>query len=270
MKDGTMLQRHTDLHIKGDIGMYYCGRRLNTVNHTYGPEIRNHYLFVLVNKGNAVMYGEKEINFGENDLLIMHPGEKIHYNALTEWSISWIGLYGDDVRKYMDLLDVSPDNPIIRISLYNELRTVMDKIYDISDDTSFSAKLSVTGLIYEFFSILMKNTADNNKTEITKAALKIIDYNFCENITVEQLAEHLSVDISHFSRKFTKKTGVSPKKYILDKRINRAKELLATTDASILEISNSVGYDDQFYFCRIFKKYTGVTPSEYRKTAENA
>lgn len=269
MKDGTMLQRHTDLHIKGNIGMYYCGRRLNTVKHTYGPEIRNHYLFVLVNKGNAVMYGKKEITFGEHDLLVMHPGEKIHYKALTGWSISWLGLYGDDVCKYIDLLDISPDNPIIRISLYNELRTVMDKIYDISDDTSFSAKLSVTGLIYEFFSILMKSTSENSRTEIINAALKIIDYNFCEKITVEQIAEHLSVDISHFSRKFTGKTGISPKKYILDKRINREKELLLTTAASVLEISNSVGYDDQFYFSRIFKKHTGFTPTEYRKMAGN-
>lgn len=58
---------------------------------------------------------------------------------------------------------------------------------------------------------------------------------------------------------------MSPKKYILHKRIERAKELLCVTDAGIFEISNSVGYEDQFYFCRIFKKMTNLSPSEYRK-----
>jgi len=91
-------------------------------------------------------------------------------------------------------------------------------------------------------------------------------YNFCARISVDQLASRLNLDIAYFSRKFTEEVGTSPKKYILKKRIERAKELLRTTDANIFEISNSVGYDDQFYFCRIFKKNVGVAPSEYRKT----
>ena len=87
---------------------------------------------------------------------------------------------------------------------------------------------------------------------------------FCENISVEHIAKTLNVDAAYFSRKFSSDMEISPKKYIMQKRIERSKELLATTDAGIFEISNSVGYDDQFYFCRIFKKSVGITPSEYR------
>ncbi len=266
MKDTTMLERLTELHFKNEIGMYYCGKRNETPNHTYGPEIRNHYLFVLVNKGTASMYNEKEIKFGEHDLLIMLPNERIHYKALEPWSISWVGLYGETVSEYMDLLGVTPKKPILHISLYNELKTVMDNIYDISQNLSLVSQLSVTGLIYEFFSILMQNSILDQKSDLINSALKIIDYNYCTNISVEQIAKRLSLDSSYFSRKFTAKVGISPKKYILQKRVERAKELLRIPDTSILEISNSVGYEDPFYFCRIFKKITRFSPSEYRKS----
>ena len=266
MKDTTMFERLTDLHLKNEIGMYYCGKRIETPDHTYGPEIRNHYLFVLVNKGTAMMYNPKEISFGEHDLLVMLPNERIHYKALEPWSISWVGLYGETIKEYMDLLGVTPQNPILHISLYNELKTIMDNIYDISKTISLSSKLSVAGLIYEFFSVLMQNSTLNQKTDLINSALKLIDYNYCTDISVEQIANRLSVNPAYFSRIFTEKVGISPKKYILFKRMERAKELLIATDAGIFEISNSVGYEDQFYFCRIFKKTMGSSPTEYRKS----
>lgn len=265
MKDTTVFERLTDLHLKNEIGMYYCGKRIETPDHTYGPEIRNHYLFVLVNKGTAMMYNPKKISFGEHDLLVMLPNERIHYKALEPWSISWVGLYGETIKEYMDLLGVTPQNPILHISLYNELKTIMDNIYDISKTISFSSKLSVAGLIYEFFSVLMQNSTLNQKTDLINSALKLIDYNYCTDISVAQIANRLSVDPAYFSRIFTEKVGISPKKYILLKRMERAKELLIATDAGIFEISNSVGYEDQFYFCRIFKKTMGSSPTEYRK-----
>ena len=55
MNDSTMLERHTDLYSQGDIGMYYCGKRINTFNHEYGPMIRDHYLFVLVIQRNLFL-----------------------------------------------------------------------------------------------------------------------------------------------------------------------------------------------------------------------
>ena len=265
MNDFTMFERHTDLYVQSDIGMYYCGKRIKTRNHEYGPLIKSHYLFVLVDKGTATLLPEKEITFGDHDLLIMLPNRKIHYKALEEWSITWLGLYGKTVSDYMDILNVDTEKPVMHISLYNELKTVMDKIYDLSKSTALSSRSSIIGLIYEFFSILQKCSDHTSKTDMVSVATKIIDYNYCTNITVEQVAKYLSVDSSYFSRKFTQKAGISPKRYIVEKRIERAKELLCSTNAGILEVSNSVGYEDQFYFYRIFKKYTGLSPSEYRK-----
>lgn len=266
MNDPTMFQCFSEIKINNDLGMYYCGKRINTVNHIYGPEIRNHYQFVFVNKGTAVTCDSNQIHFGKHDLFVMFPDKRIHYKALEPWSIHWIGLYGDTVHDFVKALGITPENPITHISLYNELNDIMERIYLSANDISLSSKLFVTGLIYEFFSILVQNSnLDAKKINSVKTALRIIDYNYSSPISIEQIANRLSLNTSYFSRIFTGQVGASPKQYLLNKRMERAKELLTVTNASIFEISNSVGYEDQFYFCRIFKKYTGLSPIEYRK-----
>ncbi len=265
MSDSTMLQNFCEIDLNNDIGMYYCGKRIETENHTYGPEIRYHYLFVLVDKGTAETCDGKKIRFGSHDLFVMCPNTKIHYKALEKWSISWIGLYGKTVKQYIDFLNVTPQNPVLHVSLYAELKSIMDKICTLSKTATFSSNLQISGLIYEFFAILMQNSTAEIKPNLIKSALKIINNNFCEEITVKNIASQLFIDPAYLSRKFTKEVGVPPKKYILKKRIERAKELLAATNEGIFEISNSVGFKDQLYFSRIFKKITDTTPTEYRK-----
>ena len=128
MKDATMFERLSEIHFKNDIGMYYCGKRLETPNHTYGPEIRNHYLFVLVNKGTAILHHEKQIKFGERDLLVMLPNERIYYEALDPWSISWLGLYGKTIEEYTELKIVKPNGQFIKKEQLLELQnSVLNK-----------------------------------------------------------------------------------------------------------------------------------------------
>lgn len=72
------------------------------------------------------------------------------------------------------------------------------------------------------------------------------------------------MDKAAFSRKFRKAYGVSPKEYLTSLRMNKAKEMLRTTNFEIKEIAASVGYRDQLYFSRLFSKKEGLSPSEYR------
>lgn len=265
MKDPTLFERQCEVSSDGTLGMYYCGKRVQTPHHSYGPLIRDHYLFVLVNSGEAILHGETDLRLKEHDLLVMCPGERIHYDALTPWSIQWIGLYGDAVSHYMKQLGIDGKHPILPVTFYKELEHRMEKIYLLSQETSATAKLSLTGMIYDFFSILFESANLKGTTDYIASAVKIIDYNLSFDLTVEMLAEKVHLNPSYFSRLFVRRMGMSPKQYILEKKIARAKEFLDATEASILEISNSVGFLDPLYFSRIFKKKVGVGPEEYRK-----
>lgn len=265
MIDKTLFEQKTDLYVNTNLGMYYCGKREHTPNHSYGPEIRNHFLFVLVNRGTAMLHHDSDILFREHDLLVMFPGEKIHYEALTPWSIQWVGLYGDGVLQYINQLEISAKNPIFHLTLWAELEIILEKMYLLSNNFSTSNKLTLTGLIYDFFSLLFQNSNLEEETDHIKTATTIIDYNFNNDLSIESLANDLHLSASYFSRLFKKELGISPKQYLLEQRIKRAKELLKTTNASVIEIANSVGIPDQLYFSRIFKKKVGISPLEYRQ-----
>ena len=263
--DNTLFQKACDLYENTDIGMYYCGKRINTKNHVYGPEIRNYYLFVLVNKGEATLFHKNgEIKFGAHDMLIMCPGEKIHYVADTPWSIQWVGLYGQTVEKHMKLLSISGDNPIVKIEKYYEMEEVLEELYEISICQTEQLRCKQMELIYKFFSLLWKKEQKIEHQDIADSVKKIIDYNFYRDITIKKIADTLHLDSAYLTRKFAEKYAIAPKEYLINKRIDGAKKLLIESDATVTEIAISVGYDDPLYFSRIFKKREAISPQTYR------
>ena len=266
MKDKTLFENHSDLHESTDIGMYYCGKRIGTPGHSYGPEIRNYYLFVLVNNGEATFFDKnRTVKLEEHDMLVMCPGEKIHYIANTPWSIQWVGLYGQTVEKYMQMLSINGENPIIHIEQYYEMEQVLEELYRLTETRTEYFRCKQIELIYKFFSILLENSDKKSYYDIAHSAQKIIDHNFDREITIQQIADTLRGNPAYLTRKFTQKYGISPKEYLLEKRIAYAKRLLVQTNVSVKEIAVSVGYIDQLYFSRIFKRKEGISPLEYRK-----
>lgn len=95
--------------------------------------------------------------------------------------------------------------------------------------------------------------------------LAYIDENLEEQLGLAQLAARAAVTPSHFSRLFKKLTGLNVTEYVTTKRIIRAKELLAGTDAQIAEIAQQCGFESLPHFHRMFKKMTGLTPARYKK-----
>jgi len=87
-----------------------------------------------------------------------------------------------------------------------------------------------------------------------------------EKLALASLARHARLDRFYFTRYFTKHVGVSPMKYVYEKRIKLARHLLRRTDLNITEISHLVGSSDLSGFITRFKRSTGLTPSAFRKT----
>jgi AraC-like DNA-binding protein len=101
-----------------------------------------------------------------------------------------------------------------------------------------------------------------NKLE---TVLTYIDSHLHSQITVEKLAELVHLHPNYFIQRFKASMGLSPIHYVNKARIDRAKQLLSTTEQNISEIAEELGLE-LFYLSRLFKKYTGLSPSEYRET----
>ena len=86
---------------------------------------------------------------------------------------------------------------------------------------------------------------------------------------LSELAEKNFISQSHLISLFHARYGISPQEYLLSARIDRAKELLKNKDESIKSVALSVGIENSLYFSRLFKKKTGVTPTEFAKRVQN-
>jgi len=91
-----------------------------------------------------------------------------------------------------------------------------------------------------------------------------IQQRYTENITLTDLAEKYGISISHLSSLVKNELKLPFSEYITARRIQRAKELLADESLSIAQVAEQTGYNDYFYFTRVFKKTTGLSPSKYR------
>jgi len=90
-----------------------------------------------------------------------------------------------------------------------------------------------------------------------------------ESITLKQLAETVQLHPDYLSQLFKKEIGVTPMAYIQQERIKEAQKLLTFTDTTISDIGTLLQFHDQSYFTKVFKKWTGMTPKQYRNTADN-
>jgi AraC family transcriptional regulator len=97
-----------------------------------------------------------------------------------------------------------------------------------------------------------------------------VDAHLSSRLEVPVLARIVGLSASHFSRSFQKAVGVSPHRYVVQCRVIRARELLATTQLPLTEIALTIGFADHSHFSRRFHEFIGVPPREFRRLAGGA
>lgn len=106
---------------------------------------------------------------------------------------------------------------------------------------------------------------DNQTARPVRMALDYIAENYAQKIGLDEIAEMLQMNSSYFSTLFKKETGRNFQNYLTEYRIEKAKELLRTTNETMMSVAEQVGYQDTRYFSQCFVKVVGVKPSLYRK-----
>ena len=101
-------------------------------------------------------------------------------------------------------------------------------------------------------------------TELTLKVANYVQRHLCERISVNALAKELYLSRPYLSERFKAESGESLTDYILREKTTEARRLLDYTDKSLTSISSYLGFSSPSHFSRVFKKYTGMLPSEYR------
>ena len=212
---------------------------------------------------------------GEYDLTAENSLDLFQFeNLLLDWQFQevetlLINLFAKFKQNFVSAMDVKNICAQIfyicsRITIKKELDTLpADYLNTIRRASDIFTLEQVVTEIFHTVRISMSDTATSGK-QLTETVTKYIEENIASELSLEQIANYMHISPSHLSRTFKKSANISLTDYINQVRISKAKELLRGTDIYIYAISEMVGYHDATYFSSIFKKMTGLSPSEYR------
>lgn len=267
-KDRTNFTSNEFLHINSSGLSYitYSGRPRSV--QIYRPDGRVDYHFLLVTEGSLLaVCGGKEYVLQVGDALFYKPNDPQSYtfsvdeNSLNEahLHIHFCGTAAEEMLKKAGF-----DRSLVVRNTPSDAKCIFELLirnYRSGDE------LTACGNLLRLVSLLSPDgTRPFKDTEmlVFKEA-EYISAHYSEEIDFDLCAKRCNMSRSRFTHLFTKTVGTSPLQYQQQFRLEQASELLRFSGLSISEVSESVGFSDALYFSRLFRKHTGISPSEYRK-----
>lgn len=265
--------------LNSSIYITWAGHRYCDAEHMIGPRVLDTYklLFVINGKGYLKQGDNPLITISQGDIVILFPKERHHYYADPEdpWELMWVSFNGSICPTLLKEVGLSHDNYILTNALTHSIQRTLQTLINSLGDTDDVDRLCATGQLYILFAYLRQmSEKKKRRPEITNAnqdpcvwkAIRFIEQNFYLDINVDMLCKHVNYSRSYLSRIFKTELNMSIPEYTNMVRIQNAKSLLTETNMPMHEIATSIGIHDSFYFSKLFKKITGETPREYRKS----
>jgi YesN/AraC family two-component response regulator len=172
-----------------------------------------------------------------------------------------------DIREAMICLTISVLY-VIRKTSYGLYENVSNlKVLEWINELLFAQHyISIMNNIIFQYKIYINNTSQNAHPLIRKV-IKIVDQEYKTEFNLEELARRVNVTPEYLSSLFVKELGVKFTTYYTQKRIESAKDMLKSGNYKVYEVAHEHGYEDVKYFCKVFKKYVGISPREYQQMA---
>lgn len=239
---------------------------------TIRPSGRKDYQLLYISEGKACFHSEgKETELPAGYMALYRPGEKQHYSyyAKDNPEVCWIHFSGFESCGILDKIGFLGNHFLYCGTSSHYLEAFRRIILELQLKRPCFEEL--VGLYLRQLLTEVHRSQINSITckcphqKEMEAAVHYFNETFSQNISIEEYAKNQHMSICWFIRSFKRYMNMTPMQYITSIRINKAKELLKNSDYNIQEISNLSGYENSLYFSRIFKKYTGFSPSEYRK-----
>lgn len=252
---------------KGHAGGYYFD-----INK--GRTLDEYQMLYLV-EGEGVFTSEhiKEQKIKSGDIFLLFPGEWHSYHPLenSKWKSYWIGYKGKNMDDRVKYGFMSPEKPIYHVGYSAEIIQLYDSAMKAAKEEAAYSQQRLAGIVNNLIGVMYSKerniilNRDRNKVDIINKARLIIREKLESRITIQEIAEQMGMGYSNFRKLFKEFTGVSPALYQQELRLQKAKELLSTTNTSIKEIAYQLNFDSPDYFSSKFKMKVGCKPSEYRE-----
>ena len=246
------------------------GWEVHKAGSSYGPAERDYYILHFITKGKGrFVIGDKEYILKKGDCFLLPPKITTYYEAdkKNPYIYYWVGFDGIESKGLLEKTGlVLDDNYVIHPKNFNSVFEMFSN-FDVSTTNNSAIPYQFVGKLYLLFSEIMSDQSSENeqKSNYVDLAINYMNLNYAKNISIELLSRIVGVDRTYFYRLFKESTKISPKEYLSNLRIEKAKMLLCNSNMNIKEIALSVGFSNYLSFERVFKEKSGVNPTIYRK-----
>jgi AraC-like DNA-binding protein len=259
-----------------DLEIAECGTQKCAPGYSYGPALRDFYLIHFIHSGRGLFrIGDREFYLKAGDLFLIPPNLKIFYcaDSINPWHYSWIAFHGTKAEFYLKRANLSQENPVVSSNCYEYINQCFKDMMS-TRNSSRNKEIYLLGIFYLLLSNLIEQAPVNSLDEVdadskqdyVNKAVEFIKINYSKKISITNIAEHVGVDSKYLCKVFKAKLKISPYKFLLCIRIDKACELLQNDTLTIGDISRSVGYEDQLLFSKMFKRSKGISPREFRQS----
>lgn len=232
------------------------------------------YQIIYITKGEGTfeseITGSRKIYAGDIFFLFPNVWHRFKPTRSTGWNESWVEFNGDLIKHFREKEFLNSENPVMTIGIQNDIAENYLKIDNLFKEEKPGFQYIASGILLQIlgqlFATIKYHQFEGKKIEdkIKQAKLMIFE-NMHQTISQEEIAQSIGMGYSLYRKKFKEYTGVSPAQYQIQMRINKAKDMLITTNQPLKEIAHTLGFESPDYFFRLFKQKTGFTPSDFRE-----
>lgn len=272
--------------LKGEMSVLFSGQGKPVEGHYIGPAVHDFYLLHVVLDGEGVFetLGEN-YSLSAGDAFVIFPDILVRYEAshTKPWSYMWIAFAGDGAEQVLRGIGVTPDNAVIRGCPITRLRreflrirrcigsNVSPAVANLEASARLRMVLADLGRVLHSGSIGQLGEKDVHSPgsgyrffRSVDQAIRLLTLQFGQYTSVDSIARALGYHRSHLTKLFKDTTGLSPMQYLFKVRMKKAETLLAS-DLTVAQVAASVGYNDPLFFTKQFRKWSGESPTEFRK-----
>jgi AraC-like DNA-binding protein len=237
--------------------------------------VLNDYQLIYVTRGRGVFISEgRESAVEEGTVIAVFPDVRhaYHPDPATGWEEYWVGFKGASVDRLLSSGFHAPSHPLYRIGLEPSILSVFDDIFRTVKAQAPFYQLRAGALVFQLLAdvhnLERKSEQHGDAEQLVERAKFLMHESIYGAVSLDEIGDRLGAGKARFYEVFKSYTGMTPYQYFINLKINRAKELLGLDGASVKEAASRLGFDDPYYFSRLFRKKTGLSPSAWAKGRE--
>ena len=229
-------------------------------------------LFFCLSGAGSCTLGRRTFPMGAGDLVVLPPRQAHLYSAddRTPWTIFWVHFEGGRAADYVKCLGATPENPVVSVDSPATMFEAFEDTFRHATHGFSDAAMMALGTA---FARLLGLAVTHRRSPGLRArraearllkALAVIRDRPGHSWSVAEMAREAGMSVPHFSTLFRHQTGLPPMTFLIGLRMQRAMDLLQRGQHNVSEAARAVGYEDAFYFSRLFHRHLGVPPSSCR------